>query len=85
MTTRKLSAILNRFDSQSGDLRCFRCACCRLKTPDRATEIIHNREGVPYEASINFGGDGIKVEEVPEGFVAQVNGYAFDGPGVDIT
>lgn len=75
---------LNRFDTQSGDL-VVSGALVPFKDTDRATEIIHkNREGVPYEASINFGGDGIKIEEVPEGFVAQVNGYAFDGPGVII-
>ena len=75
---------LNRFDSQSGDL-VVSGALVPFKDTDRATEIIHkNREGVPYEASINFGGDGIKIEEVADGFVAQVNGYAFDGPGVII-
>lgn len=53
------------------------------KESDRASEIIHKaRAGVPYEASINFGGPGIKVEEVAEGRAAQVNGYQFDGPGI---
>jgi len=42
------------------------------------------REGVPYEASIFFGGDGIKLEEVPEGATLTVNGRAFQGPGVVI-
>lgn len=75
---------LNRFDSQSGDL-VVSGALVPFKDTDRATEIIHkNREGVPYEASINFGGDGIKIEEVAEGFLAQVNGYAFEGPGIII-
>ena len=37
--------------------------------------------GVPYEASINFFGDGIKVEWLGEDQVAQVNGYTFEGPG----
>jgi hypothetical protein len=40
------------------------------------------REGVPYEASIFFGGDGIRVEEVAEGETAEVNGYALAGPAV---
>lgn len=75
---------LNRFDTQSGDL-VVSGALVPFKDTDRATEIIHkNREGVPYEASINFGGDGIKIEEVAEGFIAQVNGYAFEGPGIII-
>jgi hypothetical protein len=40
------------------------------------------REGVPYEASIFFGGDGIKIQEIAEGQVEQVNGREFAGPGV---
>ena len=55
------------------------------KDSDRASEIIHKaRAGVPYEASIYFGGDGIKVEEVAEGQAAQVNGFQFAGPGIVI-
>lgn len=50
-----------------------------------ASEIIElGRQGVPYEASINFGGDGIKVEEVREGQVAMVNGYELEGPAAII-
>lgn len=56
-----------------------------VKENDRASEIIAKaKAGVPYEASINFGGDGIKVEQVDEGEVAFVNGYEFAGPGVVI-
>ncbi|HEY4635660.1 MAG TPA: hypothetical protein VIG92_03785 [Rhodospirillales bacterium] len=40
--------------------------------------------GVPYEASINFGGDGIKTEWLGEDQVAEVNGFTFEGPGVII-
>jgi hypothetical protein len=40
------------------------------------------REGVPYEASIFFGGDGIKLENVPTGKTVDVNGMEFAGPGV---
>ncbi len=40
--------------------------------------------GVPYEASINFFGDGIKLEVLGEDQVAEVNGYTFEGPGVII-
>ena len=55
------------------------------KDTDRASEIIHKaRAGVPYEASINFGGDGIKVEEVAQGQLTQVNGFQFEGPGIVI-
>lgn len=52
---------------------------------DRADTIIkQSAKGVPFEASIFFGGDGIKVEEVAEGMTAPVNGTQFDGPGVII-
>jgi len=55
------------------------------KDNDRASEIIaKGRAGVPYEASINFGGDGIKVEEVADGDEVTVNGFQFAGPGVVI-
>lgn len=73
---------LNKFDAATGDLVASG-ALVPFKDNDRATEIVHKmKAGVPYEASINFGGDGIKVEDVPEGFVAQVNGYEFAGPGI---
>ena len=52
---------------------------------DRADKIMRDmKSGIPYEASINFGGDGIKIEEVREGESANVNGYEFSGPGVII-
>jgi hypothetical protein len=37
--------------------------------------------GIPYEASIDFDGDGIEVEPVAEGEVVDVNGGKFTGPG----
>jgi len=52
---------------------------------DRADIVMKQAQaGVPFEASINFGGDGIKLEEVAAGQSAQVNGYEFAGPGVII-
>lgn len=54
-----------------------------FKEDDRASEIAEKgRRGVPYEASINFNGDGIVIEEVGPGATAQVNGMTFHGPGV---
>jgi hypothetical protein len=80
--SKEIVGYLNRFDTESGDL-ITSGALVPFKDSDRATEILHKfRAGVPYEASINFGGDGIKVEDVPEGYIAQVNGFAFEGPGV---
>lgn len=80
--SKEVVGYLNRFDIESGDL-ITSGALVPFKESDRATEILHKfRAGVPYEASINFGGDGIKIEDVPEGFVSQVNGFSFEGPGV---
>jgi hypothetical protein len=52
---------------------------------DRADTVMKQAQaGIPFEASINFGGDGIKIEEVAAGATAFVNGYDFAGPGVII-
>jgi len=75
---------LNRFDSKSGDL-VTSGALVPFKENDRATEIMHKMAaGVPYEASINFGGDGIKIEEIAQGQSVMVNGAQFSGPGIII-
>jgi len=75
---------LNKFDTDSGDLVCSG-ALVPYKDSDRASEIVFKaRAGVPWEASIDFGGDGIKLEEVDEHQSAEVNGYEFEGPGVII-
>jgi hypothetical protein len=81
---KEIVGYLNKFDSSSGDL-VTSGALVPFKDSDRATEIIHkSRAGVPYEASINFGGDGIKVQQLEENEMAQVNGAQFDGPGIII-
>lgn len=81
---KEIIGYLNHFDYSSGDLIASG-ALVPFKDTDRATEIMHKMAaGVPYEASIDFGGDGIKIEEVPEGFATQVNGYEFAGPGAVI-
>lgn len=75
---------LNRFDITSGDL-VVTGALVPFKDSDRATEIIHkSKAGVPYEASINFGGEGIQIQELSPGEVAPVNGFMFEGPGIII-
>lgn len=52
---------------------------------DRASEILAKAKmGVPYQASINFAGDGIKIQNVKENEKTSVNGYEFSGPGVVI-
>lgn len=80
--SKEIIGYLNHFDTGTGDL-VTSGALVPFKDSDRATEILHKmREGVPYEASINFGGDGIKLEELPEGMVATVNGAQVEGPAV---
>ena len=72
----------NHFDFSSGDLIATG-AITPWQGTDRASEVIFKmREGVPYEASIFFGGDGIKLEKVPNGKAVEVNGMEFAGPGV---
>lgn len=81
---REVIGYANSFSTESGDL-VVSGALVPFKESDRATEIIHKQKaGVPYEASINFGGDGIKIEQIAEGHFTQVNGYQFDGPGIVI-
>lgn len=75
---------LNHFETESGDLIASG-ALTPFKEDDRASEVLFKmKQGVPYEASIFFGGDGIKIEEVGEGMVQTVNGRQFEGPGVII-
>lgn len=75
---------LNHFDVSGGDLVASG-ALTPWREDDRASEVMFKmKQGVPYEASIFFGGNGIKIEEVPEGFMQIVNGRQFDGPGVII-
>lgn len=82
--SKEVIGYLNKFSTESGDL-VSSGALVPFKESDRATEIIHkSKAGVPYEASINFGGDGIKVQEIGPGEMSQVNGYDFEGPGLII-
>lgn len=54
-----------------------------FKGDDTARRVIHlAHQGVPFEASINFGGDGIKLRHLDEGETAMVNGHEFAGPGI---
>lgn len=52
-----------------------------LHDKDRAFEVAtKGAMGVPYEASIDWRGHGIRIEEFGEGAKAEVNGKTFDGP-----
>ena len=82
--SKEIVGYLNKFETETGDL-VTSGALTPFKDSDRATEIIFkSRAGVPYEASINFGGDGIKIQEVNAGELTMVNGSEFEGPGVVI-
>jgi hypothetical protein len=75
---------VNHFDTETGDLY-LSGALTPWREDDRTSEVMFKMAaGVPYEASIFFGGDGIKIEEIGEGMTAMVNGRQFDGPGVVI-
>ena len=75
---------LNHFETESGDL-VVSGALTPFREDDRASEVIFKMDnGVPYEASIFFGGDGIKLQMLEDGEMAEVNGYDFDGPGIII-
>lgn len=70
----------NFFDASSGDLE-VGGTLVPYKDTDRASEVIYKaKQGVPYEASINFGGDGIVLEEFAAGQQVEVNGRQFSGP-----
>lgn len=78
---KQVIGFLNHFDGSGGDL--WASGALVPFRGDKAEEVIFKAAaGIPYEASIFWGGNGIKIEEVGEGMVAQVNGYQFDGPGL---
>lgn len=77
---KEMIGYLNHFDISSGDLNASG-ALVPYKDSDRATEVIHkSKAGIPYEASIYFGGD-LLMEKVADGDCAEVNGQTFIGPG----
>lgn len=81
---RDVIGYLNRFDVTDEGLVASG-ALVPYKDSDRASEIIHKaKAGVPYEASINFGGDGLRYQVIDENESAEVNGFTFTGPGVII-
>lgn len=54
-----------------------------FKAGDKASEIVaKGKIGVPYQASIVMGLDGLQIDEVPAGKTVVVNGQNFSGPGV---
>lgn len=73
---------LDKFDTSKGGLT-VSGALVPFQDTDRASEVIFKgQNGVPYEASIDFGGEGIRLEELAPNAVATVNGYTLNGPAV---
>lgn len=77
-------ADLNGIDLSKGGLMVPGMICTNPDHPgDVASQVLHKmRQGIPYQASINWGGDGIRMQAVAKGEKAHVNGYEFEGPGV---
>lgn len=71
---------LDEFETETGDL-VAKGALVPFRSDDRAAEVAHKAKAkVPYEASIDFAGDGLVVEYVSEGATVEVNGYQIEGP-----
>jgi len=71
---------LDEFVTESGALVC-RGRITPFTDTDRASEIVAKcGAGVPYEASIDFGGGQNVVEEVDEGVEVEINGRKMFGP-----
>ena len=72
---------LNHFEADNSGNMIARGALCPYRDNDRASEVIAKmRAGVPYEASIFFGGEDTYCEQVDDGQTAEVNGYTVSGP-----
>lgn len=68
------------FDASSGEL-VLTGALTPTAAGDRALEIVNkHKAGVPYQASILMGDDGLVIEEVGAGATAFVNGQNVEGP-----
>lgn len=80
----ELIGTLTKFDTSSGDLVVSGFLKTNgNRTPDHAAIVMSDSQGddaIPYEASINFGGNGVLVEDVPTGKTVTVNGREFTGP-----
>ena len=72
----------DQVEVKSGDLW-VSGALVPFREDDVAAEIAYKAaRGVPYEASIDFRGEGVVLEELGAGAKAEVNGYTIEGPVV---
>lgn len=84
--TNDVIGFANKFDvNDDGDLVVSGTLTPGRNENDRAYDVIDKaRLGIPWEASINFGGTGIEIEKLGPEDSTEVNGYEFEGPGVVI-
>lgn len=74
--------VATEFDTSSGDLF-IEGELVSTQEDDLAGQIIRKGQaGIPYEASIDFNGPGLVLEEIGPGATAQVNGRTITGPAV---
>lgn len=75
---------LDKFDTSTGDLVASG-ALVPFAEDDRASEVAFKSQNkVPYEASINFGGGPMRLEELEVGASVVVNGNLVNGPALII-
>jgi hypothetical protein len=75
---------LDNFDTSTGDLVATG-ALVPYVDGDRAGEVIYKSANkVPYEASINFAGGPMRLEELEQGTSTTVNGQIVQGPALII-
>lgn len=78
----ELSGYLDTFDTKNARLTCSG-KIISVQEDDRPSRIIKQvKAGIPFEASIFFGGQGIKVEEIGVGTSTSVNGKKLEGPAI---
>jgi hypothetical protein len=70
------------FDVTTGDLVVTGELVSTHESDEASRIIAKGHAGIPYEASIDFNGPGLRLEELGEGTSAVVNGRTVEGPAV---
>jgi len=73
---------LDRFEKNDDEIRAFG-QLASIKEDDVADQVVKKlKQGVPFESSICFGGQGLVIEEVDAHNSVSVNNKKFKGPGL---